>query len=123
MLKSGRSLLGALALLALAPVASAQDFYVGKTIHFYIGYTPGGGYDLYSRLVARHIGRFLPGKPSVVPQNMPGGGGLTVASYMNNVPPKDGTSLAMAGSSVALDRKSTRLNSSHIPLSRMPSSA
>lgn len=96
------ALLAAMVSLAGMSMSRAQDYYAGKTIHFFIGYTPGGGYDLYSRVLARHIGRHLPGNPSVVPQNMPGGGGLTVAAFMNSVAAKDGTSLAMAGSSVAL---------------------
>jgi len=56
----------------MAAPAGAQDFYKGKTISFIIGSAPGGGYDTYSRLVAAHIGKHLPGNPAVVPQNMPG---------------------------------------------------
>ena len=59
------------AVLAQSPAAFAQDF-AGKPMRLYIGFGPGGGYDTYGRLVARHIGRHLPGNPTVVPQNMPG---------------------------------------------------
>ena len=86
-----------LAFLALAvpdvradPVA---DFYHGRTINLVVGYGAGGGYDLYARLVARHIGRFIPGNPSVVVQNMPGAGSLRAANYIYSVAPKDGTAI------------------------------
>lgn len=95
--------LGLAAGLAASPVL-AQDFYAGKTVNLYIGFGAGGGYDLYSRLIARNIGDHIPGKPNVVPNNMPGAGGLKVVSYMANVAPKDGTALAMASDGVALEQ-------------------
>src|SRR5205085_11594713 len=73
------------------PVA---DFYSGKTITLIISAGTGGGYDTNARLVARHLGRHIPGNPAIVPKNMPGGGHLVAANYMYNVAPKDGTSLA-----------------------------
>ena len=82
--------------------AQAPDFYAGKTIDLYIGYGPGGGYDAYARLVARHLGDFIPGKPKVVPKNMAGGGGRVVAGFIYNVAPKDGTALATADQSLVL---------------------
>ncbi|MDB5507764.1 MAG: Tripartite-type tricarboxylate transporter, receptor component TctC [Hyphomicrobiales bacterium] len=91
----------------LAPLgAQAQDaeFYRGKTIDLYIGYAPGGGYDTYARLVARHLGEFLPGKPRIVPKNMAGGGGRVLAGYIYNVAPKDGTALATADQSLVLQQ-------------------
>ena len=84
--------------------AKAADFYAGKTINLYIGQGPGGGYDLYGRLVARHIGRFIPGNPLVVPQNMPGAGGLKVANYLYQAAPQDGTALAISAEAVALEQ-------------------
>ncbi len=99
-----RLALAAAVALAWAAPARAAEFYAGKTIHLYIGYSPGGGYDLYSRLLARHIGAHLPGQPAVIPQNMPGGGGLTVAGYMTSIAPRDGTALAMAASGVAIEQ-------------------
>ena len=56
---------------------------------------PGGGFDLWGRAVARHIGRHLPGKPNVVSQNMPGAGGFVAANYIYNVAPKDGTAMTI----------------------------
>jgi tripartite-type tricarboxylate transporter receptor subunit TctC len=70
------------------PVA---DFYRGKTITAVVGTSPGGDYDLRLRMVARHIGRHIPGNPTVVVNNMPGGGGLVVANWLANVAPHDGS--------------------------------
>lgn len=100
---SGLAGLGLAAGLAASPVL-AQDFYAGKTVNLYIGFGAGGGYDLYSRLIARNVGDHIPGKPNVVPNNMPGAGGLKVVSYMANVAPKDGTALAMPSDGVALEQ-------------------
>jgi tripartite-type tricarboxylate transporter receptor subunit TctC len=94
----------ALACIAAATDAKAQDFYAGKPLNLYIGQGPGGGYDLYGRLVARHIGRFIPGNPVVVPQNMPGAGGLKVANYLYHAAPQDGTALAISAEAVALEQ-------------------
>jgi len=88
----------ATALLAAAgaQAASSDDvarFYAGKQVSLYIGSTPGGGYDSYARLIARHLGDHLPGAPSIVPVNMPGAGGNKVAYYIYAVAPKDGTAI------------------------------
>ena len=72
---------------------SVEDFYRGRSINVVIGYGVGGGYDTYARLLARHIGRHIPGNPSVVPQNMPGAGGLKATHYLYNIAPKDGTAI------------------------------
>ena len=86
-----------LALTGLAPSTAAADpvadFYRGKTISMIIATAPGGDYDLRARLVARHIGRHIPGNPAIVPRNMPGGVGIQAANYMADVAPQDGTSL------------------------------
>ena len=82
------------ALLAMTAVASAQPF-AGKTVSMIIGFGPGGGYDVWGRTVARHIGRHLPGNPSVVPQNMPGAGSYVAASHIFNITPRDGSALAI----------------------------
>ena len=87
------------ALLAAAVVlptpASAQDaiaeFYKGKTITVIIGLSAGGGYDIYARLLARHMGNHIPGNPGFVPRNMTGAGGLVATNHLYNVAPKDGT--------------------------------
>lgn len=74
--------------------AQAQDFYKGKTVTMIIPSSAAGGYDTYARLLARHIGQHLPGRPDVVPQNMPGAGGKVAISYLANAAPKDGTAIA-----------------------------
>jgi tripartite-type tricarboxylate transporter receptor subunit TctC len=86
-------ILATLAALATGPVAAqpASDMFRGKNVTVFIGFSPGGGYDVYARMVARHIGKYLPGNPTVVPQNMPGAGSLTLANHIYNVAPKDGT--------------------------------
>jgi tripartite-type tricarboxylate transporter receptor subunit TctC len=82
--------------------ASVEDFYKGKNITLLIGYGPGASYDSYSRLVARHLGSHIPGKPSIVPQNKPGSGSLVATNYLYNVAPKDGSVIATVGQSVYL---------------------
>ena len=87
-----------LASATLATPLSAQsdpvaDFYRGKTVTLVISTSPGGEYDLHGRLIGRFIGRHIPGAPTVVPQNMPGGGGVVAANYIYAVAPKDGTAL------------------------------
>jgi tripartite-type tricarboxylate transporter receptor subunit TctC len=71
--------------------AGVEDFYRGKTVSLLIGYSVGGGYDAYGRLLARHFGKHLPGNPNVVPQNMTGAGSLKAANYLYSVAPKDGS--------------------------------
>lgn len=74
--------------------ATAQDvagFYKGKQLSLIVGYGPGGGYDAYGRIVARHIGRYIPGQPSVIVQHMPGAGSLVATNYLYRIAPKDGT--------------------------------
>src|SRR5262249_47500530 len=69
-----------------------------------VGYTAGGSYDLYGRLVARHLGRHIPGSPILVVQNMPGAGSLKAANYLYEVAPKDGTALGLVVESAALEQ-------------------
>ncbi|MDF2115895.1 tripartite tricarboxylate transporter substrate-binding protein [Roseiarcaceae bacterium H3SJ34-1] len=84
---------------------SVEQFYAGKkTITMSVGYAPGGSYDLYARLVARNLGRFIPGQPAVVPQNMPGAGSLQAANYIYAVAPKDGTAIAALGETLAMEQ-------------------
>jgi tripartite-type tricarboxylate transporter receptor subunit TctC len=85
------------ALLALSPAGAstaAADHYKGKTITIICGYGVGGGYDLYARLMARHLGDHIPGKPSVIVQNMTGAGGMRAANTVYTTAPKDGTVIA-----------------------------
>ena len=94
------------ALLACGGLACAEpiaDFYRGKTVRLQIGYGPGGGYDLYARLVAEFLPRHLPGNPAVLPENMPGAGSFVAAKYMAEVAPKDGTVLGSLAQTLALD--------------------
>jgi tripartite-type tricarboxylate transporter receptor subunit TctC len=84
--------------LSVTESAGAQDvatFYRGKEVRVVVGYPPGGGYDLYARLLSRHIGAHIPGVPSVVLENMPGGGSLIAANYLYNGAPADGTVFGM----------------------------
>ena len=69
------------------------DFYKGRQINLIVGYGPGGGYDIHARLLARHFGKFIPGHPTVVVQNMPGAGSLRAVNYLYNVAPKDGATI------------------------------
>jgi tripartite-type tricarboxylate transporter receptor subunit TctC len=71
--------------------AAAQDFYRGKTLTFLVGFSPGGGFDINARVLARHIGRHIPGNPNTVVQNMPGAGSVTAIHYLEQTAPKDGT--------------------------------
>lgn len=80
---------------AAAQTGSVAQFYHGKTMTMLIGTVAGGEYDLHARLIARHIGKHIPGKPTVVSQNMAGGGGVVMANYLYNIAPKDGTYIAV----------------------------
>lgn len=86
------AVLAAMSQAAADPVA---DFYRGKTVTVMIGVSAGGEYDLHARIVARHIGKHIPGNPSVVAQNMTGAAGVTMTNYLYNVAPKDGTTIGM----------------------------
>jgi tripartite-type tricarboxylate transporter receptor subunit TctC len=99
--------LGLIALLGLgtaAPAAaqSAADFYKGKTVSIIVSYAPGGGYDNYSRLLSRHFGNHIPGKPTVIVQNMPGGAGITASNHVYVVAPKDGTVIAAVDQNIPM---------------------
>lgn len=74
---------------------AVEDFYRGKSISIVIPSAPGGGYDTYGRLVGRYIAEHIPGRPNIVPQNMPGAGGITEVNYLYNVAPKDGTAIGI----------------------------
>lgn len=83
---------------ALTPASAGDDteaFYRGRTIQLIVGLGPGGGYDLAARTLARYIGKYIPGNPTVIVENMPGGGGLRAANYLYNVAPKDGSVFAV----------------------------
>jgi tripartite-type tricarboxylate transporter receptor subunit TctC len=107
-----RSMLVLTALLAVllttsAPPAVADpvaEFYTGKQIRFIIRSGVGGGYDQYSRLLGRHIGKHIPGQPSVLPINMPGGGGIRAANYVAKIAPQDGTILTIVSQGLPVDQ-------------------
>ena len=83
--------------------AEAQESFAGKTLFFLVSSDTGGGYDIYTRLLARHMGRHIKGEPTAVVQNMPGGGGLRVAQYIYSVAEKDGTKIGNLRASNMLD--------------------
>jgi tripartite-type tricarboxylate transporter receptor subunit TctC len=97
MLQALRFLLLAAALFAGPAFAesSVADFYRGKELTLVVGYGPGGGYDITARLVARYLGRYIPGEPAVVVQNMPGAGSMRAANYTYVSAPKDGTTVVL----------------------------
>jgi tripartite-type tricarboxylate transporter receptor subunit TctC len=81
---------------------AVETFYKGRQINLIVGYGPGGGYDLTARLLARHIGRFIPGNPSIAVQNMAGAGSLRAANYLYGAAPKDGTTFGAFGSDIPM---------------------
>ncbi|MFL5089835.1 MAG: Bug family tripartite tricarboxylate transporter substrate binding protein [Xanthobacteraceae bacterium] len=97
------------------PVA---DFYRGKILRMLIGYGPGGGYDIYGRLVAEFLPRHLPGNPTIIAQNMPGAGSFVAAKYIYDVAPKDGTVFGSLAQTLALDSL-TNANAK-LDVARMP---
>ena len=99
------ALLAGLLLLGVAAPARGQEaepFQNGKPLTVLIGFGPGGGYDQWGRLIARHMGKHLPGKPSGLPQNMPGAGSYATANYIYNVAPKDGTVIGIIARDAAV---------------------
>jgi hypothetical protein len=80
---------------SLATAQSASDFYAGKQITLIVGASTGGGYDTQARLVARHLGKHIPGNPIIIVQNMPGAGSLAATNYIYNVAPNDGSVIAL----------------------------
>lgn len=96
----------ALALLLSPTIVHAQtpaEFYAGRNVNIVVGYSVGGGYDTYARLLARYFGKYMPGNPTIVPQSMPGAGSLKSVMYINSVAPKDGTVFATFGRSLVLE--------------------
>src|SRR5438445_4659710 len=81
----------------------ADDFYRGKTITIVIPIGPGGAYDAYARILSRHLGKQIPGNPTIIARNMPGAGGVVASNYLHNVAPQDGTVMAIVISSFAND--------------------
>ena len=97
--------IAAVIIFACVEAASADDvadFYAGRQITFIVGTTPGGGYDLYARILAEHIARHIPGTPKVVVQNMAAASGVGAANHVYNIAPKDGTVIAMCSAGIVL---------------------
>ncbi len=96
------------AMLAMLPISAAwaqtpAEFYKGKNVDIQIGYSVGGGYDVYARLVARYLGKYIPGNPTVVPRNMEGAASLRLANYIFTAAPKDGTTIGSVSRGAAFD--------------------
>jgi tripartite-type tricarboxylate transporter receptor subunit TctC len=101
-----RAAASATIVLSVAVAAQAQnaaDFYKGKNVELYIGYSVGGGYDLYARVLARHIGRHIPGNPTIVVKNMEGAGSLRLANWLYRIAPKDGSVFGTIGRGTGFD--------------------
>ena len=90
---------------AAASAQTPEQFYAGKTIDFVIGYPPGGSNDTLGRLLARHLGKHIPGNPTLVPKNQPGAGSFLAVNTIFNVSPKDGTVIGIGAPTIPLDEK------------------
>lgn len=90
----------AMAVPAVASAQSTEPFFHGKTIKLIVGSSAGGGYDTYARVIVRHMGNFIPGKPGMVVQNMPGGSSRAAANHLYNIAPRDGTVMAAVFSGI-----------------------
>ena len=104
-----RSLLATVLVVLLPAMAAADDkavaeFYAKRTVVIAVGFSAGGNYDVYARLVSRHIGRHIPGNPTVVVQNMPGAGSRRLANTLANVGPHDGTMIGLPNQGIAMDQ-------------------
>jgi hypothetical protein len=88
---------------AAAPAAEPDAFYKGKTVSIYIGFAAGGSYDYFGRLVARHLGKHLPGNPTVIAEAMPGAGSFTAANNLYARAPRDGTVLGIVSQTLAIE--------------------
>src|SRR5882762_1460116 len=116
------SRLAAFVLMSLASTAvqadDVADFYKGKELRLVVSASIGGGYDIYARAVARHLGAHIPGNPTIVPQNMPAAGGLGAANHLYSVAAKDGTVIALFQNTVPLepffDNKQTQFEAGKI---------
>ena len=97
-------LLAGFIVMSFAGQSAAKDFYEGKTIRILVCCSPGGFYDRWARLFARHMGQYIPGKPDIIVQNMPGAGSLIAANYVYNIAKQDGTALVMPLAGLYLDQ-------------------
>ena len=89
-------------------VAQSEPFYKDKTIRIIVAFSPGGGYDLWARLISRYMGRYLPGNPNFIVQNMPGAGSMTAANFLYNLAKPDGLTLGSISAALYFDQLSGR---------------
>ncbi len=94
--------IGVMLMIAVPSMASAADFYEGKTLRIVVGYSAGGGYDIYARFIARHLSKHIPGQPKMIVENRPGAGGLIAANYIYHSQRQDGTELLHVGGSTII---------------------
>jgi tripartite-type tricarboxylate transporter receptor subunit TctC len=97
--KLPNGLLVAVALLGFTAPVPAQEYYRGKTLNIIVGNAAGGGYDIYARLLARHMARYIPGEPNIVVRNMPGAGGMALSNHIFSQAPRDGLTIGLMGRS------------------------
>jgi len=97
------ALLASLVALGAASADAVGDFYKGRGIDLYIGYSVGGAYDLYARVIGRHLGAHIPGNPTLVPKNLEGAGSLRLTNYLYRVAPHDGSAIGTIGRGIAFD--------------------
>src|SRR5499427_7811187 len=101
--RAGSATVLAMAVVTAGQAQSPEELYRGKTVEIYIGYTVGGGYDIYARMLARHMGKHIPGNPTVVAKNMEGAASLRLANWLARAAPKDGTVFGTIGRGTAFD--------------------
>src|ERR1041384_7544764 len=104
LIAAGMAAIAIAALTGAARADAAGDFYKGRQGPLAVGEGPGGGYDVYARLLARHMGKYIPGNPTIIVQNMPGAGSLSATNYIYGVAKPDGLTLGMSGSGIYLDQ-------------------
>jgi len=97
------AVIGLLAAAAPALAQSVQKFYQGRQVNLIVGFNPGGAYDPYARIVARHLSKYVPGSPTIAVRNMQGAGSVRAANYLYNVAPKDGSELGLISGSAAIE--------------------
>ena len=83
---------------------TVASFYRGKTVRIIVGFSAGGGYDQYSRVIARHLAKYIPGSPAVIVDNMPGAGSIIAANHVYNAAPKDGTVVGNISGPIVLEQ-------------------
>ena len=96
--------IGGLVLLVMTSTVRGEDFYQGQTLRLMVFAAPGGGYDTYTRMIARHIGQYIPGNPATVVENMTGAGGLVLANYLYKRAEPDGLTIGTFNNSLIVQK-------------------